>query len=252
MKNIFSSILLALTLIMSFSCMSSNNKQVVDDNTSADSLDWHGVYKGVIPCADCEGIEVKITLKKDTTFIRVFNYLGKDESLFEDEGSFVWDSTGTIITLFAKKNRPMYKLGENVLYHLDSEGNQIEGDLASMYMIYKNRSDNLLEDKKWMLTELNGTTIPQDDHQRKASILFNMEIGMFSGSNSCNRYFGEYEILPKGKIKLGPAGATMMACPNTNIEQAFMKMLRLVDSYSVADGVLSFFSADMDALARFK
>jgi len=253
-KGLFS-ILLAFVLIGLSSCFnsnSSNEQQLVDNHTSANSLDWHGVYKGLTPCADCEGIEVKITLKRDSTFGRSLKYLGKEDDIFYDEGNFEWDSTGSIITLLEEGNNQMYKVGENVLFHLDQEGNQITGELAAMYLIHKNKVDYNLEDKKWILAELNGTSITNSNEERTAFILFNMETGMFSGSNSCNRFFGEYEILEGNKLKLGPAGATLRACPDAKNEQAFMEMLRRVDNYSVAEGLLSLTKANMVPLARFE
>ena len=251
-------ILLYIILVSAFitvtSCFTSNsnNDQMTDIHTSANSLDWYGVYKGVIPCADCEGIEIKITLKKDSTFSRVSKYLGKEDNLFFEEGSFEWDSTGSKIILLGEGKNQMYKIGENMLFHLDREGNQITGDLASNYIIHKNRVDYSLVDKKWILIELNGATITNSSEERIAFIRFDMETGLFSGSNSCNRFFGDYEILKGNQIKLGPAGATLMACPDAKYEQAFMEMLRKIDNYTVYEGVLSLNKAKMAPLARFK
>lgn len=253
-KKILLPIILAWALIFIASCFnnSSNNDQTTDVHTSANSLDWYGVYKGVIPCADCAGIEVKITLKKDTTFSRVSKYLGKEDNLSFEEGSFEWDSTGSKITFLGEGNNQMYQVGENVLFFLDQQGNQVTGELAPMYRIKKNRSDFSLENKKWILTELNGVAIANSSEERTAFIMFDMETGMFSGSNSCNRFFGEYEILEGNQIKLGAAGATLMACPNAKNEQAFMEMLRTVDNYTLVDGVFSLNKAKMAPLARFK
>ena len=36
-------------------------------HNAQNSLDWNGTYKGVLPCADCAGIEKEITLYKDQT-----------------------------------------------------------------------------------------------------------------------------------------------------------------------------------------
>ena len=75
---------------------------------------------------------------------------------------------------------------------------------------------------------------------------------MFSGNNSCNNFFGEYDILQDNQVKLSQAGATLMACPDAKNEQAFMKMLQLVDNYSIVDNILSLNKSDMEPLARFK
>ena len=51
--------------------------KIVDGATAQNSLDVVGTYKGVLPCADCEGMETMIELKSDSTYSRVITYLGK-------------------------------------------------------------------------------------------------------------------------------------------------------------------------------
>lgn len=110
-----------------------------DSHNSQNSLDWQGTYKGVIPCADCEGIETEIVLNADLTFTLKTKYLGKgDGKIFQEAGSIVWDQTGGIISLEGLKSRPsQYKVGENRLIQLDMEGNVITGDLAEKYVLTK-------------------------------------------------------------------------------------------------------------------
>ena len=36
-------------------------------HNSQNSLDWAGVYQGILPCADCEGFDTVITLNWDET-----------------------------------------------------------------------------------------------------------------------------------------------------------------------------------------
>ena len=50
------------------SAAGSNTTQVVDMHTAETSLDYYGVYKGTVPAADCPGIELTLTLKKDRTY----------------------------------------------------------------------------------------------------------------------------------------------------------------------------------------
>jgi len=110
-----------------------------DMNTSEISLDWQGTYKGVLPCADCPGIETEITLYKDKRYSKKTKYLGKDSRrVFEQTGTFVWDSTGSVIQLNSIKNAATkYKVGENYLQQLDLEGNEIKGDLKEHYILDK-------------------------------------------------------------------------------------------------------------------
>jgi uncharacterized lipoprotein NlpE involved in copper resistance len=111
----------------------------IDSHNSQNSLDWQGTYKGVTPCADCEGIETEIILNNDFSYTLKTKYLGKgDGKVFQEAGSFVWDKTGAIISLEGLKGSPsQYKVGENRLIQLDMEGKVIEGDLAEKYVLTK-------------------------------------------------------------------------------------------------------------------
>lgn len=108
-------------------------------HNSMNSLDWNGTYKGILPCADCEGIETILTLNPDQTYILVTNYLGRNDALEEEKkGSFSWNEAGSIITLTNITSGPnQYKVGENRIWHLDINGEIITGDLADHYVLIK-------------------------------------------------------------------------------------------------------------------
>jgi uncharacterized lipoprotein NlpE involved in copper resistance len=113
-------------------------KMTTADNSQT-SLDWPGTYKGVVPCADCEGIETTITIGQDSSYTLTTSYLGKkDAKPFEKKGKFIWDAYGSTILLSGITNAPdKYKVGENVLIQLDMSGNTITGDLADKYRLQK-------------------------------------------------------------------------------------------------------------------
>lgn len=108
-------------------------------DNSETSLDWDGIYIGTTPCANCEGIETELTLRKDKTFVLKTKYLGKGPgNIIVEKGTFSWDGTGAVIVLNGLEHRPnQYKVGENHLVQMDMEGNIIEGDLASKYILQK-------------------------------------------------------------------------------------------------------------------
>jgi uncharacterized lipoprotein NlpE involved in copper resistance len=112
---------------------------VVDGHNSQNSLDWQGIYKGILPCADCEGIETTITLNTDDTFSLTTKYLGKgDGKVFEVNGNFTWYNTNGIVFLNGIKERAyLYKVGENTLIQLDMKGYPIKGQLANKYILKK-------------------------------------------------------------------------------------------------------------------
>jgi len=115
---------------------SANDSSFVKEHTSQNSLDWAGVYEGTIPCADCEGIKTTIKLKDNDTFTYNAEYVGKNASV-QDSGKFMWHDNGSIVHLTGQDLNTQYKVGENVLIQLDTEGKKIEGSIAEKYKLNK-------------------------------------------------------------------------------------------------------------------
>ena len=117
-----------------------NSTEVVDSaHTAENSLDWNGTYKGVLPCADCEGIETELELNLDKTYKLKETYLGKgDGKAFESKGSFAFDSKNTsVIELDKAGDGRKYFVAEGYLKALDMEGKEITGELADKYELKK-------------------------------------------------------------------------------------------------------------------
>ena len=101
---------------------------------------WAGTYSGIIPCADCPGIETQITLNTDNTYQIRRKYQDKAEDVFQTSGIFQWNADKSIITLGnlnAAQFPTMYKLGKGSLIQLDLNGNVITGNLAQNYVLTK-------------------------------------------------------------------------------------------------------------------
>ena len=128
-----------LNFIMGDIAMMRFEKLPIDTHNSHNALDWQGTYKGITPCADCDGIGTEITLNTDLTFVIKTKYLGKTgDKIFEENGNFEWDKTGGSILLSGLKDRPFqYKVSENKLIQLDMEGKDITGQLAKKYVLIK-------------------------------------------------------------------------------------------------------------------
>ncbi len=93
-----------------------------------------GEYKGVMPCADCDGIETLISLHKDNTYTYSSKYLNKSDDVFVREGK--WKLDENIITLDGVDYK--FKLGNRMLSQLDLSGNDITGDISKYYVLTKN------------------------------------------------------------------------------------------------------------------
>lgn len=111
--------------------------------TSINKMDWTGVYRGTLPCADCEGIETTIVLNDDNTYQKTSKYLkGETPSEFEESGVYEFDKNREIIILIPEENQipgqsKLYQLEENQLRFLNPEGEKIEGEMADLYVLRK-------------------------------------------------------------------------------------------------------------------
>ena len=110
-------------------------------HTSRNSLNWEGVYTGVLPSDDCEGIDTSISLDKGQTYLLKLRYLGspeKERKDFISEGKFSWDENGNNITLEgAKEGSRKFKVGENYLLPLDKNAKEVEGIPGNNYKLLK-------------------------------------------------------------------------------------------------------------------
>ncbi|MFZ3274538.1 MAG: copper resistance protein NlpE N-terminal domain-containing protein [Lutibacter sp.] len=256
MKNKFPLLLVLLTII---SACNSNPKPVQNleekPDNSKTSLDWQGVYRGVLPCADCEGIEIEITLNADLTYLISSIYLGKNNEAIKENGNFKWDEAGAKITLenADSKATNQYLVGENMLFKLDANGNRIEGDLKEKYQLKKVQFNNEISEKYWKLIELNGNKIILGKNQDIAPHLtLKNENSRVIGNGGCNAFQGTFELSEGNKIKFSKIASTKMFCDYMEMETALLNALDRTDNYSVKNDTVTLNNATMLSLAKFQ
>lgn len=227
---------------------------VATADNSAASLDWAGIYKGVVPCADCEGIETTITLNADKTYVLATRYMGKKQTAIEEKGSFSWNDAGAIVTLAGLKEKPsQYQVGENKITQLDMSGNKITGDMADKYVLLKQAATASVTETYWKLTELMGQAIPAlKEGQKEVHIILKKQDTRITGFAGCNRISGGYELKEGNRIKFTGLISTLMACADMKTEQELLKLLPQVDNYSLNGDKLTLNKARMAPLARFE
>lgn len=224
-----------------------------DMHNSMIALDWAGTYHGVVPCADCEGIDSKVILSEDLTYQFEQIYLGRSDQVFRSEGTFSWSEDGSRIQLNhlnSNQTPKAYQVGENRLFQLDMDGNRIDGDLADHYVLSK-VIDNL-SGLQWELIELENTILNADDEtMRTPSLQFLSGENRVSGNGGCNQFNGRYNIKSGNKISFTGVVSTKMSCDNMEIESKFFESLERAESYTLNHDTLSLTQSDQMNLARF-
>ncbi len=223
-------------------------------HNSQNSVDWAGIYRGILPAASSEGIKTQISLNPDQTYILVFQYIGKSKEQFIEMGSFTWDDNGSIITLKPDSggdgNR--YLVGENQLFQLDKLGNRVTTELADHYILKKVFPDNEIREKYWKLIELKGAPVSKSEFAGvDAHFMLNTEVNTISGNGGCNGFNGQFELLEGSRIRFSKMATTMMACPNLEAEGSFFNVLETCDNYTIHNDTLSLNKARMAPLAKF-
>lgn len=128
-------ILILSTIIFLIVIGCSSAPELVPDPKNVTFL-TNGIWLGMLPCADCEGIDYQINLKNDYTFKQKSVYKGKSEEIFIDEGrwGFVSDS---VIAVSGNDDYKMFLIQQNHLVMLDQDGNKIESSFEDRYHLNK-------------------------------------------------------------------------------------------------------------------
>ncbi len=100
--------------------------------------------------------------------------------------------------------------------------------------------DTGFEDIQWTVVTVRGESPADDPGLREQPwIRFSTEDGSFHGNGGCNNYFGGY-VLEDGRMAIGNAASTQMACtePVMDFEFAYLQALSQSVSWMVEDDKL--------------
>ena len=242
-------VLRMLNLIWYFVLMPSG----VYSQGAKNSLNWTGIYRGIIPCADCEGIETTVILNPDKTFLIKSIYVGRSVSPRIDKGKFTWspdgneiilkDSTGHVYSKFTVK--------KNALIQLSLNGRPIVSPLASNYMLTKGYY--AIQEKYWKLIRLYGKAVFTDStFHKEPHLMLSGGESRFSGNGGCNNIGGQYKLINPDSIAFSKAISTMMACPDLQQESSFLGALNKTRTYKVSGDKLVFMDREKNVIAEFK
>jgi len=100
-------------------------------------------YSGILPCADCKGIETSIALNSDGSFSKHLLYIGRKSkgagsNEFSTTGKWMMNGMDTVHFTDVKDEPSMYIRTDSSLIQLDMSGKRITGKLAGKYELKKN------------------------------------------------------------------------------------------------------------------
>jgi heat shock protein HslJ len=256
MKKIFFMVC-AISLMSASACKpkeqanNAGSDAVYHDDSSKKSLDLEGAYMGIIPCANCPGIFVRITFSGNT-YKMDYQYQEPDADKETFEGTFQWDAEKNVITLgnLDKSSFPVYyKSGKNSIIQLDIDGREITGESEENYVLVK--VDTNLTGKRWKLTEIMGNPVTETEGTKPAYITFNIEDDKVYGNSGCNSFSGTYRLKPENKLTFSTMISTRMMCIDMEIENKMNKIFPAIDNYVINGNKLSLNGIEANPLACF-
>lgn len=207
-------------------------------HNSRNALDWAGVYEGVTPCADCPGIQTRLTLHKDGRYALRTQYLERPVATRTVHGSFEWDASGSTITLGGEGDGQQFRVGEGRLLQLNRDGSAPPWNAPYRVLLRqagasaaastpqpprRNADATLvrtLQAHHWTLQAgseaggqaIDGLLVP--DH----AFVMRFDGARVNVQGGCNAMNGSWRLSPQGQLTIGRLATTMKAC-----EAALMK-----------------------------
>jgi copper homeostasis protein (lipoprotein) len=230
MRTIIFIVVIASIALIACKPSSRTANGVADMHNSMNSLDWEGVYLGMLPCDGCAEMKSMLRLTTDMQFVLEAD-AGQHE-IIRRKGAFQWNENGNSITLEMDNDSRLPKV-----YTVGEKRITLAGELAhnhntSHYILEKDNG-NLLE-TRWKLTALKGKSIENPGSMNVEAFLeFKAVNNRVHGQGGCNTFSGEFTMSDNQKISFSDMLTTRMFCPEMQIEQAILDALKQVDSYEI-------------------
>ncbi len=207
-------------------------------HTSQNALDWAGTYTGTVPCPECTGIRMRLSLYADGSFARVSEDVDRDGWSEVERGLFTWSNDGQTVQLQGLEGGPVvYQVVENAVVQ------------APDHRLTKLVELPTVEDTRWRMIELRGASVAATDHT--AWFILESSNGRAHGSLGCNGFGASYTIPDSTRIRFEEIESTEMACVDPPQDDALGSVLQMVDTWNLRSDTLSLTTARMAWQARF-
>ncbi|MGE4270967.1 MAG: META domain-containing protein [Acidithiobacillus sp.] len=233
-----------------------SHPQPPDESTAKTSLDWSGSYAGNLPCADCAGIRMTISLRNDDHYLLTHQYASnKAGGIFRSQGTFHWLPGASEIEL-SSADGERFQVVENALVPLTGEGKALELG-GKRWVLNKVSSQDsaqaLYASYRWQLSKLPGHQTVATANGKKPYLVFDLNERSVSGWDGCNRIAGRVTLGAENVLRFPALVSTRMAClgSNAELETAFSTALNETRSFTWHGNLLDLQGENGKLLAQF-
>ncbi|PVX52111.1 heat shock protein HslJ [Balneicella halophila] len=104
----------------------------------------------------------------------------------------------------------------------------------------------------WVVVAIDGKDVEKKEDQELPQLEMNLSKGQVSGTDGCNRIFGQITEIKENTIKFDKMGSTRMACPDMETPDAFMSAFAKVKQYKLNDLELVLLDENNNEVLKFK
>lgn len=194
-------------------------------HASRDSLDWAGVYEGVVPCVGCSGVRTRLVLERDERYELGTQELGREAAPRIVRGRFGWLPGGNAIALERRHGAQRFLVGEGrvALLQAGAPPSWPQAEPWVLHRVAQAPADAVrrtLESHRWTLASAvggRGEAIDGLPTGGGRAIVVGFADGRVDVEGGCNRILGSYRIDGGDRLVVSGMASTLMAC-----EQAAM------------------------------
>jgi copper homeostasis protein (lipoprotein) len=112
-------------------------------------------------------------------------------------------------------------------------------------------TDYAIENNRWRPVRIGERPVNVAEGEREPWIVLDPRSKRVTGSGGCNRIHGTYEA-GADSLRFGPLAATMMACPSSETETAFLRALQETRRYRLSGRILELMDTRGRRLVRLE
>ena len=206
-----------------------------------------GTYLGELPCDDCRGIRLELSLDGAGRFLLKERHLGPGEQPDRRyRGDYEIEASRLALMGAVPQPFDEWRMGANGGWL--GQGDQAGEQGARLERLETVLSEPL-EGRYWKLVELAGKSpLTGETH-----LVLHEKEGRVAGFTGCNRLMGRYQV-EADSLALSPLGTTKMACAQETMiqEQELLEALQATSRYRILGDELFLLGDQGATLARFE